>query len=145
MKRNDKGLLVLCLFDFLLGQVDVFGLETIGLSFYLAGVPFFKWGLIQGMCLILGTYIAHGVMGAFYSLIVVSVIVVCATIFRRKKPAVINKIHNANVYGIIGAIVYTGAKLYGRVYEMENGLEWSAKYGINLVAVGIANTFPVYS
>ena len=132
MKRNDKGLLVLCLFDFLLGQVDIFGLEAVGLSFYLASVPFLKWGIFQGLCLLLGTYVVRGGIGAYYNLVVVCVVVVCASIFRRKKPTVIKKLHNANVYGIIGAVVYMGTKLYGKGYGV------GAKYCVNLMAVGVA-------
>lgn len=106
MKRNDKGLLILCLFNFVIGQVSLFGIGGVGLPFFLAGVPFYKSGIVAAFLMLMGCYLGQGISMAFINGIIVFCILLCRFVFSKKNPLTTNRLHNIKVYSAIGTITY---------------------------------------
>lgn len=132
MKRNDKGLVILCLLNFVVGQVSLFGIGSVGLSFFLAGVPYYKSGIIMAFSMLLGCYVGQGAKLAFFNGGVVFGVLICSAIFRKKKAKVVYKLHNVKVYAFIGTALY----ILSDWFVNKKNMEFSGNISIVLNLLG---------
>lgn len=128
MKINNKGLLLLCLINFAMGQVDILGTSLVGLSFFLAAMPYYRWGIVAGLSNMLGSYMTFGKDKVYLNLIVICGGLLIYFIFRRKKPGVTGKLNSIGFYGMTGSAIFVAA-------QIKEGAQ--INYYINIIAMGI--------
>ena len=128
MKKNNKGLLFLCLISFVMGQVNILGTSLVGLAFYLACMPYYRWGIAVGASTALGSYIAFGMEKIYLNLVVIGISFLIYHLFRGKKTIVSARLQSIGFYGLAGSVVFV-------IAQIKAGKEIS--YYINIFAMGI--------